>query len=57
MGVEQDGGGLFFVDVDPELNTILARPVLDVERPAAPAQGCVPADDKDGAAHTQGPWL
>ena len=52
--VEQDGGRFFFVDIDPDVNAILARPVFDVESAAAHAQGRVRADDKDGAALARG---
>ena len=38
MRVEQDGGRLRLIDVDPDVNAILARPVLDVESAAAHAQ-------------------
>ena len=55
MGVEKDGCGFFFVDVDPDVNAILARPVFDVESAAAHPQGRVRANDKDGAAHTERP--
>ena len=53
MRVEQDGGRLRLIDIDPDVNAILARPVFDVESAAAHAQGGVRADDKDGAAHVQ----
>ena len=39
MGVEQDGGGLRLIDVDPHAHAIRClEPVLDVERPAAHAR-------------------
>ena len=50
VGVEQDGGRLRLIDIDPDVNAILARPVFDVESAAAHAQCGVRADDKDGAA-------
>ena len=53
MRVEQDGGRLCLIDIDPDVNAILARPVLDVESAAAHAQCGVRADDKDGAAHSR----
>jgi hypothetical protein len=53
MRVEQDGGRLRLIDVDPQAHEIGLEPVLDVERPAAHAQGRVRADDKDLAAHIQ----
>jgi hypothetical protein len=53
VGVEQDGGRLLVVNVDPDANAIFAEPVLHVESPAAHAQGRVRADDKDGAADIQ----
>ena len=37
----------FFVDVDPDANAILARPVFDVESAAAHAQCGVRADHED----------
>jgi hypothetical protein len=49
MRVEQDGGRLRLIDIDPDVNAILARPVFDVESAAAHAQGGVRAGDKDGA--------
>ena len=32
MGVEQDGGRLRLIDIDPDVNAILARPVFGVLR-------------------------
>jgi hypothetical protein len=51
--VEQDGGRLRLIDVDPHAHSVGLEPLLDVERPAAHAQRRVRADDKDGADHTQ----
>jgi hypothetical protein len=50
MRVEQDGGRLRLIDVDPHAHEIGLEPVLDVKRPAAHTQGRVRADDEDGAA-------
>ena len=47
MRVEQDGGGLRLIDIDPDVNAILARPVFDVESAAAHAQCGVRADHED----------
>jgi hypothetical protein len=47
MRVEQDGGRLRLIDIDPDVNAILARPVFDVESAAAHAQGGVRADHED----------
>jgi hypothetical protein len=47
MGVEQDGGRLRLIDIDPDVNAILARPVFDVESAAANAQGGVRANYED----------
>ena len=54
MGVEQDGGGLRLVDVDPHAHAVGLEPLLDVERAAAHAQGGVRADDKDDAPSERG---
>ena len=51
MRVEQDGGRLRLIDIDPDVHAILARPVFDIESAAAHAQCSVRADDEDGAAH------
>jgi hypothetical protein len=47
MRVEQDGGRLRLIDIDPDANAILARPVFDVESAAAHAQGGVRADHEN----------
>jgi hypothetical protein len=47
MRVEQDGGRLRLIDIDPDVNAILARPVFDVESAAAHAQCGVRADHED----------
>ena len=47
MRVEQDGGRLRLIDIDPDVNAILARPVFDVESAAAHAQCGVRADLED----------
>ena len=47
MRVEQDGGWLRLIDIDPDVSAILARPVFDVESAAAHAQCGVRADHKD----------
>jgi hypothetical protein len=51
MRIEQDGGRLRLIDIDPDVREGADLPMRDVERPAAHAQGRVRADDKDGAAH------
>jgi hypothetical protein len=56
VGVEEDGGRLRLIDIDPEVSVILARPVFDVESAAAHAQGRVRADDKDGATVIVRSW-
>ena len=53
MRVEQDGGRLRLIDVDPHAHAVGLEPVLHVERPAANAQGSVRADDKDEARFIQ----
>ena len=50
MRVEQNGGRLRLIDIDPDVNAILARPVFDVESAAAHAQGGVRADHEDRTA-------
>src|ERR1700722_15515750 len=47
MRVEQDGGRLRLIDIDPDVKAILARPVFDVESAAAHAQCGVRADHED----------
>jgi hypothetical protein len=47
MRVKQDGGRLRLIDIDPDVNAILARPVFDLESAAAHAQGGVRADHED----------
>jgi hypothetical protein len=47
MRVEQDGGRFRLIDIDPDVNAILARPVFDVESAAAHAQGGVRTDHED----------
>ena len=47
MRVKQDGGRLRLVDIDPDVNAILARPVFDVESAAAHAQCRIRADHED----------
>src|SRR4029077_4189201 len=45
--VEQESGWLRLIDIDPDVNAILARPVFDVESAAAHAQCGVRADHED----------
>ena len=47
MRVEQDGGRLRLIDIDPDVNAILARSVFDVESAAAHAQCRIRADHQD----------
>jgi hypothetical protein len=47
MRVEQDGGRLRLIDIDADVNSILARPVFDVESVAAHAQCGVRANHED----------